>query len=469
MRRNRETLSDEQLLDQCRSGETAAFAQLWERHRLPALTAARSIAPSLDADDLVSNAYLKIFEKVCEGQGPTGAFRPYLYKVIQSIAADSYRTPEHAVSDLEEIAGFNEVGPWNDNAFDLNAAAEAFKTLPTRWQQVLWYLEVEGLAPREVAAMLGMSANSVSALGVRAREGLQSAWVEAHVNMQVADMQCKTTLENLQRFQRGKLTAKLSRDVAAHLDVCDTCQSTSAEFSSLNTQLALSLATGVLGVTAATGLLSQFGTLAGSAAAATASAAAVTTAGTVSQAAPIAAAAATATSVSGGFSGFALAASVAAVALIGGTAIVVPIVQSSAQESSVVSQAPTTETSSQPSTPSEESLSTENSENETSAPEQQQSSPTQQTPQQDAPGTTMTGEPNPTPSPSPMPTPAPAPSPAPSPEPVQPNPNVWNCIDPNTPNASTVLYQPGATLPNGQIATMVTRWPTGSNPSDVIC
>ena len=42
---------------------------------------------------------------------------------------------------------------------------------------VLWHTEVEGQRPAEVAPLLGMSPNSVSALAYRAREGLRQAFV----------------------------------------------------------------------------------------------------------------------------------------------------------------------------------------------------------------------------------------------------------------------------------------------------
>lgn len=71
-----EAMSDERLLRACRDGDTDAFAVLWERHRRAGFVAARNLAPSLDPDDLVSDAYLKIFELVREGRGPQETFRP---------------------------------------------------------------------------------------------------------------------------------------------------------------------------------------------------------------------------------------------------------------------------------------------------------------------------------------------------------------------------------------------------------
>ena len=250
--------SDEDLLSAYRAGDSAALAVLWERHVRPAIVAARSIAPSLDAEDVVSDAYLKIIESIEKGRGPHGAFRPYLYRVVQSVAADKLRSPETHVAELHESHEIPEADPWEDHAFDRNAAAQAFNSLSERWQSVLWYTEVEGLPPREAAQLLGIKPNAVSALASRAREALASAWVEAHVQRELASAECESTLQDLQRYQRGKLTSARSRAVQAHLQTCRSCAAAADEVALLNRKLALILATIFVGGGSATALLGGF-------------------------------------------------------------------------------------------------------------------------------------------------------------------------------------------------------------------
>lgn len=252
-------MSDGELLDACRAGDTAAFAVVWERHHRAGLVAARNIVPGLDSGDLVSESYLRIFELVKDGRGPQGAFRPYLYQVIRSVASAWLRTPETTSDRLDEFPDPTDAAPWDDATFDLGAAAEAFGSLNSRWQAVLWYTEVEGLPPREVAKLIGISANGVSALAARARDGLQSAWVEAHIVRSPSGAACQKTLQNLQRYQRGKLTAALTREVDAHLAECESCRKAAEEHSTLNQKLALVLASIFVGSGAAIPLLGGFG------------------------------------------------------------------------------------------------------------------------------------------------------------------------------------------------------------------
>ncbi|MFD2774890.1 sigma-70 family RNA polymerase sigma factor, partial [Leucobacter albus] len=250
------SLSDGQLLEAARDGDRAAFGELWERHRLAGIVAAKNLAPSLDPDDLVSEAYLRVFELVRDGRGPEGAFRPYLYQVIRSAAANRFRAGEQAAGELPDVPDLSETAPWDDSAFDLKAAAQAFATLSPRWRAALWYTEVEGMPPREAAPLLGLSPNSASALAARARDALRSAWVDEHVNRDATEEACRSTLQQLQRYQRGKLTAKRSREITAHLAECESCAKAAAESATLNRRLGLVLMWGTLG-SAGTGMLAE--------------------------------------------------------------------------------------------------------------------------------------------------------------------------------------------------------------------
>ena len=98
------TTSDAELIDSARSGDTSAFAELWRRHFRPAARVARQFT-SIDADDLVSEAYARIFQRVLAGGGPTGAFRPYLYTTIRNLASTWGAASSHDVQvDAQGIA-----------------------------------------------------------------------------------------------------------------------------------------------------------------------------------------------------------------------------------------------------------------------------------------------------------------------------------------------------------------------------
>jgi DNA-directed RNA polymerase specialized sigma24 family protein len=62
------------------------------------------------------------------------------------------------------------------NAFEHEQVAAAMQTLPERWRTVLWHAEVLGEPPSNIGPLLGIEANAVPALLIRARAGLRAAY-----------------------------------------------------------------------------------------------------------------------------------------------------------------------------------------------------------------------------------------------------------------------------------------------------
>ncbi|CAN5550628.1 hypothetical protein BH10ACT7_BH10ACT7_06070 [soil metagenome] len=265
------TTSDERLVEQTRAGDERAFAELWRRHYRSGARVARQFTSSLDADDLVSEAYTRIYQRVLAGGGPTGAFRPYLYTTIRNLAS-SWGASSKDVQ-VDDITDFEDPQTIDDPiafALDRTLTATAFRALPERWQSVLWYTEVEGLDPHEVAPLLGMSANGVAALSYRAREGLRKAWLQAHVT-DAGSGDCHWAISRIGEHARNGLTARESERMNAHLADCQRCAIINEEVDEVGSRLAMVMIPLLLGGVAGGSLLASMGQ-AGSSLASTASA-----------------------------------------------------------------------------------------------------------------------------------------------------------------------------------------------------
>ncbi len=251
--------ADATLIERTRQGDRAAFAQLWQRHAASGRTVARSYS-SLDPDDLVSESFTRIYDAILAGKGPTAAFRPYLFTTIRNTAA-SWGRARHE-TNLETLESFEDPDTSESatlDALDRSTTAQAFRSLPTRWQEVLWYSEVEGMSPQQVAPLVGMSANSTAALAYRAREGLRQAWIRAHLK-HATEPDCRWTIDRLGTYTRGKLRARDTAKLEAHLDECARCTIVAAEAREVGSRLALvllPLAAGIGGATTYSGWLSQ--------------------------------------------------------------------------------------------------------------------------------------------------------------------------------------------------------------------
>lgn len=252
------TTSDTELIESARSGDTSAFAELWRRHYRSAARVARQFTSSIDADDLVSEAYARIFQRVLAGGGPTGAFRPYLYTTIRNLAsswgAASHDVQVDVIEEFEDERIPDDPASW---ALDRTLTAKAFRALPDRWQTVLWYTEVEGMDPHEVAPLMGLTANGVAALSYRAREGLRTAWLQAHISNAGTSAECQWTMARLGDRARNGLTARERDRVERHLLDCTKCAVISEEVDEVGSHLALVMLPLLLGGVAGGALLAS--------------------------------------------------------------------------------------------------------------------------------------------------------------------------------------------------------------------
>ena len=244
-------VSDSELVEATRRGDRSAFATLWGRHADAAHRVARAVSWSSEPDDLVSEAFTRILRATTAGGGPTEAFRPYLFTTIRNIAATwakDHRTV--SIDTLDDSADESIPDPGSLIA-DRTSLSRAFATLPERWRTVLWYLEVEGLTPREMAPMLGMKPNAVAALSYRAREGFRKAWLEQHVDDADLPGECRWATGELGRPEGEPMARASRRRLDEHLEQCASCRVIAGVGADARQNLRAVLLVGVLGGAAA--------------------------------------------------------------------------------------------------------------------------------------------------------------------------------------------------------------------------
>src|SRR6476660_3311268 len=186
--------SDAELISAVRGGDVDAYGELFTRHVEAARRLGRQLVPGPDVDDLVSEAFAKTLVVLQRGGGPDLAFRAYLLTAVRRLHIDRIRSTAR-LHTTDDLTPFDPGVPFRDTAiegFESAAAARAFASLPERWQLVLWHTEVEEQKPADVAPLLGMTPNAVSALAYRAREGLRQAYLQMHTG-DLVDPDCQWT------------------------------------------------------------------------------------------------------------------------------------------------------------------------------------------------------------------------------------------------------------------------------------
>jgi RNA polymerase sigma factor (sigma-70 family) len=250
--------SDAELISSVRSGDPLAFGILYSRHIDATTSMARYYAKDhFSADDLVSEAFERTYATLRAGGGPDVSFRAYVYTAVRRLAYEitekGRRT--HVTDDFSAWEMPDEVTDPAVDSFENQMVASAFAGLPERWQAVLWYLEVEGMKPPEVAPLLGLTANGVSALAYRAREGLREAYLQAHISSDARDPECDRLRGKLGAYVNGTLAPRDATKVENHTRDCEECGAIVRELRDEGHGLRVIIAPLILGGAAAAGLL----------------------------------------------------------------------------------------------------------------------------------------------------------------------------------------------------------------------
>ncbi|MDK1472993.1 sigma-70 family RNA polymerase sigma factor [Streptomyces sp. 549] len=262
-------VGDTELVSRMRGGDTAAYDELYRRHAEAVRRYARTCCRDADtADDLTNEVFARTLQAVHSGKGPQTAVRAYLLTAVRHTAAAWGRTArrEHLVEDFALFAGSAVASQASEaDTLDLGAdvramheaeqsmVVQAFRTLPERWQTVLWHTTVEDASPQDVAPILGLTANATAVLAHRAREGLKQAYLQAHVSQSLTSGgDCARYADRLGAFARGGLRVRAERGLRKHLEECSRCRVAAMEVKDVNERLRLLLPVAVIGWFAAT-------------------------------------------------------------------------------------------------------------------------------------------------------------------------------------------------------------------------
>jgi RNA polymerase sigma factor (sigma-70 family) len=256
----RAATSDDELLARARRGDAEAYGELWRRHAGPGRAIARRFAAYDEADDLVAEAFARILSTMQRGGGPISGFRPYLITTIRNVARRWAEKPRSIqVDDFDQFEDPATVDDPAIAALDRTLTLTAFRALPERWQTVLWYGEVEGMDPQDIAPFLGMTPNATAALAYRARAGLRAAWLKAHLASESTSPECRWTTAHLTGYVAKKLSNRDRQAVANHLSTCTECTIIAGELDHVGARLAFVLLPILVGTSVGAALLATIG------------------------------------------------------------------------------------------------------------------------------------------------------------------------------------------------------------------
>ncbi|MFA3877010.1 sigma-70 family RNA polymerase sigma factor [Streptomyces sp. MMCC 100] len=283
--------SDAELIERMRSGDDTAYEELYRRHADAVRRYARTCCRDAHtADDLTAEVFARMLQAVRGGSGPEHAVRAYLLTAVRRVAAGWTRSAgrEQLVEDFAVFAAqaAHTAKVPDDDTLELGAdvramheaeqsmAMRAFRSLPERWQAVLWHTEVEDESPSEVAMLFGLDANGTRVLASRAREGLKQAYLQAHVSDALAtDQECARYADQLGTYARGRLRIRAERGLRKHLEECARCRLAATQIEEVASGIPAVVPVAVIGWFGVAGYAKAAGLIAGGAGAGAAGAA----------------------------------------------------------------------------------------------------------------------------------------------------------------------------------------------------
>lgn len=230
---------DTALIAAARRGDVDAFDSLADRHREAAVKLARR-AMNGSAEELVDTAIAAVRTELRAGNGPATAFRPYLLTTLRRQHAAGLRRARRARTHEARHA---------ELAFPatcVQRTAAAFHSLSEDAQVALWHTEVEGEPLLETGKLLGLEATGVAELSFAARDHLRAAQLLEH-RAAISSPECRWTTNRLGGHARNTLSEPDTAKVNAHLDTCELCAAVAPAVLAMESDLALLVATVVLG------------------------------------------------------------------------------------------------------------------------------------------------------------------------------------------------------------------------------
>lgn len=185
--RDLEAARDRRLVRRARSGDSAAFEELYRLHRSRVFALALSyVRDEKDAEDVVQEVFLRVHRSLGDFQGSSRLFT-WLYRITANLAIDHLRRPRRREVALDDVvdehlsASRSSEPPGFDPHEQLRMAAlgarihRCIEQLPVYHRDVIVMRELRGLSYEEMAVLAGVSKGTIMSRLFHARQKLQRA------------------------------------------------------------------------------------------------------------------------------------------------------------------------------------------------------------------------------------------------------------------------------------------------------
>lgn len=162
------TAANRRFLQRIHNLEEDALAELFDTYYQPIYRYIYHYVENVEtAEDLTSEVFARLLEKLKAGSGPKGNIKPWLYRVAHNICIDHARRQahrDHKPLDEEILFSEQDVTAQVHQTLVYRQARSAMNRLTEKQRAVILLKHIEGLKNKEIALILDLSVGAVKAL-----------------------------------------------------------------------------------------------------------------------------------------------------------------------------------------------------------------------------------------------------------------------------------------------------------------
>jgi RNA polymerase sigma-70 factor (ECF subfamily) len=172
---------EQDLIEDARRGDVAAYEELVRRHQGLAIRAAYVVAGGAEAEDAVQEAFVKAYRALPRFR-PGAPFRPWLLRIVTNEARNRVRSAKRrealalrAAAVPGDVAPSPEAAAMQDE--DRRALLASFERLPAGDREIISYRYFLDLSEAEMAAALDVPQGTVKSRLSRAMTRLRTEMI----------------------------------------------------------------------------------------------------------------------------------------------------------------------------------------------------------------------------------------------------------------------------------------------------
>ncbi|GIV41490.1 MAG: DNA-directed RNA polymerase sigma-70 factor [Vicingaceae bacterium] len=168
-------MTEQELIERCIKQDRVAQKYLFDKYarRFKAICM-RYAKFEIEADDMVQDAFIKIFEKI-QTFGFNGSFEGWMRRIVVNTAIDHVKRNKKHSSDIdyEQVDFHHKYFPVTANKLDANTILKLINCIPDGYRTVFNLYAIEGYSHKEIAEMLGITESTSKSQYSRAKLYIQ--------------------------------------------------------------------------------------------------------------------------------------------------------------------------------------------------------------------------------------------------------------------------------------------------------